>query len=405
MLFITCTITAYAGSDAAREHFQTGRAAFEAQNYAAALEAFEAALAAGLSGPAVQFNIGVIAFRLERYSRAQDAFEEAARTPQMAALAHYNLGLVTLRRGDREAATRWFSLAEQEAGDERLRGLAAAQLGELLPTIPADRSWVGYAALAAGYDDNVALISSSDVLGVSGTEDSFAELQLALSTAFDSPWRLDASLFLVDYQELDSFDQLSIQSGGRYRYVAGDWTNEVGLQLARTTLDGEGLENQRMLVLQTSTAPLPGWRARARYRYSDIDGLEDFRGLSGHRHEMSADLGRDLGPWNLRLEYRFDLSDHDDESLSARRQQLGIDLSRSLREHWSLALEAARRHSKYDLQSNGTENHTELSVAVHRDLGTRWRLIMRYAYADNDADRAEFNYQRNRISAGIEALL
>ena len=62
-----------------------------------------------------------------------------------------------------------------------MKSLATARLAQLPP--PPERNWLAYGSLAAGYDDNVALVSGGDVLGVSGTDDTFAELQLAASCA------------------------------------------------------------------------------------------------------------------------------------------------------------------------------------------------------------------------------
>lgn len=396
------TTAAHAYSAEASQQFQIGRRAFEAQDYAGALEAFEAAVAAGMAGPAVHFNIGVCAYRLGRLERADAAFRETARTPEMSALAHYNLGLVALRGGKPDEAARWFSLVEQESSDERLRALASAQLAGR--PRPAERNWLGYASLAAGYDDNVALISGDDVLGVSGTEDGFAELQLAAAAPLAGPWRFDAGLVLLDYQEFDSFDQMSANGGARYRAQLDNWNGELALQLAYATLDGEGFESKRMLVLQASRA-LPGdWRLRTRYRFSDIDGLNDFSGLDGRRHELDIRAAWRRGAWDLAVRYRFDASDYADEALSLNRHQLAIDLQRTLNESWTVEVGLARNHSHYDIGSN-SEDRTELELAVSRALSARWRLVVRYAYADNQAELPEFDYRRNRISAGVEAIL
>lgn len=402
VLVLTLVFSAAALADAA-PLFQTGRAEFEAQNYEAALEAFEAASAAGLPGPAVHFNIGVTAYRLGLYARAETAFLEVARTPAMAALAHYNLGLVALRRKNTDDAARWFTLVVRQTEDERLHSLASTQLA-LLPA-PPQRNWVGYAAFNAGYDDNVALVSNSDVLGVSGVDDSFAEAQLALTAPLGQPWRFDAGLVLLDYQELDRFDQVLAHGGGRYRLNAGDWLNEIGVQFAYATLDGKGFENWQILLLQTSTELRPHWRLRGRYQFGNINGMNDFTGVGGHRHEASAYLGWDHGPWNLGVEYQLDKNDLDDESLSATRQQLAVDVGRTVGDAWVLALQFARRHSRYDVQSNGVENRAEVAFAITRSLSARWRLVARYAYADNAADLPEFDYQRSRISAGVEAIM
>ena len=59
--------------------------------------------------------------------------------------------------------------------------------------------------------------------------------------------------------------------------------------------------------------------------------------------------------------------------------------------------------SRYAVEENGTEERAEVLLAVSRSFGERWRAVVRYAYADNQADLPEFNYHRNRIAAGVEA--
>lgn len=358
-----------------------------------------------MSGPAVHFNIGVAAFRLGRYAQAEAAFKEVARTPAMAGLAYYNLGLVAARQGDEQAATRWFSMVGQATQDERLRALAATQLGELAPPRPPGRNWLAYTAVAAGYDENVALVSSSDVLGISGTEDRFVETQLAFSAPLDQPWRLDAGLSYVDYQDLDTFDQLGLNGGGRYRWRTGAWNHDAGLQLAYTLLDGEGFESRRTLLLQTTSRALGDARLRLRYRFNDIEGLNDFRGLSGHRHEASARITWARRSWNFGAEYNFDVGEYDDSSLSAARRRLGIEIQHAFSAGWAVMFEASQRHSDYDIESNGSEARTELALSLSKSFGDRWRLILRHAYTDNVADVPDFDYHGNRFSAGVEAIM
>jgi len=392
---------AYAHSAEALHQFEIGKQAVAAQDFATALDAFEAAAAAGMSGPAVQFNIGVCAYRLGRWSRATTAFREVARTPQMAALAHYNLGLVALGDGKRDEAARWFAQAERESSDESLRSLATRQLAQL--PRPPERNWVAYGSLAAGYDDNVALVSGGDVLGVSGTDDTFAELQLAAAGPLVGPWRFDGGIVLLDYQELDSFDQLTVNGGARYRLPLGDWTGEAGLQLSYATLDSEGFQSKRMLLLQATRKLTDEWRLRARYRFSNIDGLDGFQGLDGYRHELGIRGVWHRDSWDVTLEYRFDSSDYDDENLSFDRHQLGVDVQRQLDENWSVQGGLSFDRSRYDVTENGSEERFELTLGGSRALNETWRVVVRYAYADNSADLPEFNYQRNLFSAGVEA--
>jgi tetratricopeptide (TPR) repeat protein len=392
---------ARAHSAEALHQFDLGKQASAAQDYATALGAFEAAAAAGMSGPAVQFNIGVCAYRLGRWSRAKSAFTEVARTPEMAALAHYNLGLVAQGAGKQDQAARWFARAERESTDERLKGLATEQLARLPP--PPERNWLAYGAFAAGYDDNVALVSGGDVLGVSGTDDTFAELQVAVAAPLTGPWRFDGGLGLLDYQELNGFDQLNLNAGARYRLPLGDWNGEAGLQLAYSTLDGEGFEAKQALLLQATRPLTEDWRLRARYRFSHINGLSSFSGLDGHKHELGVRGTWRSGSWDIAIAYRFDSTDYDDATLSYDRHQLSVDAQREVDDNWTVEAGLSYDRSRYDDPANGTEERAELTLAVSRNLGGLWRAVVRYAYANNEADLPQFDYSRNRISAGVEA--
>lgn len=321
----------------------------------------------------------------------------------MTSLAHYNLGLVALAQHRDDDARDWFARVERESSDERLRGLAAAQLSGL-PAATASRDWIAYGALSAGYDDNVALIASSDAVGISNSADAFADLQIAISAPASGPWQFDASLFMVNYADLDAFDQVGVQGGGRYELHTGSWSHQAGAQLGYTTLDGSGFERAASLSLQSATAITPAWNLRARYRFLDTEGLDEFAGLTGSRHELAVYFDSQSGRWTTQVGYRVDDSSYRDPALSATRHQLGFESRRTLAAGWTGGLEALWRLTRYHLDSAGEERRLELAVEASRPLAGRWHVILRYAYADNDADQPEYNYDRNRISAGIEAV-
>jgi hypothetical protein len=394
-------LPARAANAEASQQFENGKQAFAAQDYAAALDAFEAAAAAGMTGPVVHFNIGVCAYRVGEWSRAAAAFRDTAQTPSMAALAHYNLGLVALAESKQDEATRWFMLAQREGGDERLRSLATEQLARLPQ--PVERNWLVYGAFGGGYDDNVALVAGGDVLGVSDTADTFAEAQLAFSAPLTGPWRLDAGLVWLDYQDLDSFDQMTVSAGGRYRVPLGDWRAEAGLQLEYSTLDSEGFENKQMLILQGTRPLSEEWQLRLRYRFSNVDGLDGFGGLDGTRHDLRIRGTWQRGSWEIAVGYRFDSTDYQEDSLSYDRQQATADATYDLAANWTFTAGLSVDRTSYDATENGSEDRTEIVVAASRAFGTQWRAVVRYAYANNEADLPEFDYGRNRISAGVEA--
>ncbi|MET0986937.1 MAG: tetratricopeptide repeat protein [Steroidobacteraceae bacterium] len=388
----------------AQQHFQTGRRAYEAQNFQAAFEAFDAAIAAGMAGPAIHFNVGVLAYRLGRYERAVTEFNKVAGTPSMAALAHYNLGLVELKRGRTAAARGWFARAQEEAADERLRELAAAQLGQL-PSPTVGRNWIAYGAAGLGYDDNVALVSDNDVLGVSDTADEFTEITLAVSGPLERAWRLDAGVFATLYQSLNEFDQLVAQGGAHYRFDYATWTNEALLELSHTQLDATGFENRLLVGLQGIVDISQQWRLRLRYRYTDVDGLNEFNGLDGTRHDAQARAQREWGSWQLGLQYDFESNSYSDETLSMRQHKVSVVGERGLARGWWTAVEAAQRFSDYKLSTHGNEDRFEAGIALKKQLSPSWRLSARYDYAKNAAKLADFDYRRNRVWVGAEATL
>ncbi len=357
-----------------------------------------------MSTPALHFNIGVAAYRVGNYGRAETAFKEVANTPSMAGLAYYNLGLVELKRNDPTAASHWFSRVATATEDKRLQELAAAQLGDRQS--PArTHAWFGYAGFGIGHDNNVALVSNANVLGISDRADNFAEAQFSVSTPLGESWRVDGSVMAVDYLKLDSFDQIGLQSGARYRWLFDDWVNDAGVQLAYTTLDGSGFETRRALFIQTGRDLLPDVYMRGRYRFSDIDGLGEFRGVSGRRHELSAALDWTRADWAFTFGYQLEIGDYQDNSLSATRQQLSVDAEYSFATDWTLLAEASRRNSNFDSATNGNEHRTELALSLTRTLTSRWQVFVRYGYTNNDAEAREYDYTGQRISAGVEATL
>jgi hypothetical protein len=133
--------------------------------------------------------------------------------------------------------------------------------------------------------------------------------------------------------------------------------------------------------------------------------MNEFTGMGGYRNEASAQLGWERAPWNVGAEYQWSESSLHDDALSATRHQLTMSVERTVDDAWTLAFEIARRHSRYQIESNGAENRTALALAATRTLNARWRLVARYEYSDNEADLPEFNYQRTRLYAGVEAIM
>ena len=225
----------------------------------------------------------------------------------------------------------------------------------------------------------------------------FAELQLAAAGPLVGPWRFDGSVVLLDYQDLDSFDQLNANAGARYRLPLGDWTGEAALQLSYSTLDSEGFENRRMLLLQATRTLTEEWRAARPLPLQRHRRARRLRRPGWHAATSSASAACGTGTagmsdWNI----DSTATTTPRRALSFDRHQLGVDVQRDLDENWTVQAGLSFDRSRYDVATNGSEERAELRLAVSRNLNDTWRAVVRYAYADNQADLPEFDYRRNR---------
>jgi Ca-activated chloride channel homolog len=94
-----------ANAESVRDIVQRGLDAYHAENYTAALDAYEEALVSAPESAEIPFNQGAVHYRLENYEEAKKAFEDAAvRTKDLAleARAQYNLGNCAFREGERQ---------------------------------------------------------------------------------------------------------------------------------------------------------------------------------------------------------------------------------------------------------------------------------------------------------------
>jgi tetratricopeptide (TPR) repeat protein len=399
-----------AGTDPgqARSYFDAGVAAVSEQDFASALEAFQAAADGGLAGPAVHYNIGVCAWELGDLDRAEAAFLVVAQDPGMAALGAYNLGLVSLRRGDERRAAALFEQTLELSDDATLRQLARARLSELRPVEPARAArprLTAFLAAYAGYDDNVALIGDAELLGVSDTGSALIETQLAAIAPLGHGFRLEGGAYWLQYDQLAEYDQSGLALDLLHRRAMGEWTGEAGLGVAYSRLDGERFEDQRSVVLRAARALAGGWDLRLGYRYDDIDGNQPFTGLSGDRHDASLRLQRYLPGQRLRLEYRLEMNDRESKELSPDRHRVEAEWITAMPAGLQGSIGLAWRDSRYSLDdANWSERRLGASVGLLGQITRHWAWVLRYDWLDNDGSVDEFEYSRQRVVAGIEGL-
>ena len=388
--------------NAASDAFERGRIAFERQDFASALEAFETAVANGQEGPAVHYNIGVAAYRLQQYDKARAAFERVSQTPTMAGLALYNLGLVALAENDEQRAIDAFALAYEVASDDRIRSLALTQL-ESIGEKPRETTTLAlYASSGVGYDDNVTLTTESQALGITREADLYGETFLVGQMQLTNAWRLEGDVSYLNYADLDDFDQWSIGAGGRYRFGLAAWALDAGVHVGTTYVDGERFDVRESAYLQAQRALASDLWLRARYRLSNVEPSDDYPGLDGLRHEWMTRLIRRGMRWMVGAGYTFESSDYASDALSAVRHQVGADVRASLTQRWTANASLTYRHSEYDDATIGAEARVELGAGAELALTNRWTIAMRYLYTNNDADTATYTYRRSRVFVGVD---
>jgi tetratricopeptide (TPR) repeat protein len=397
---------ASAASADAQARFTEARSAFDAADFPRALVLFEQALALGLEGPAIHYNIGVAAYRSGHLARAESAFREVARTPAMATLAHYNLGLVALQRQDEKAARAEFTRVAAESTDERLTALASRQLEKLPAPVAAVDPWSWYGRGGAGYDDNVALRSESIDGTGSGQGDAFAELLASGSRAIGERWRVDAAAGLLQYADLDHYDQSAFSLGGVGGFALGQWHLEAGAYVTRLALGGTVYERSLAATAQATRQFARGSQLRAQLRATSVDGEDEFAGLSGSRTELGLRYDWGWRAWSFGTHARGEYNDSDDAWFASRWYEVGARASWPLNPRWTLLAEGALRQTRHPAPEPGVpgweDRRITLQAGATRLLWQQVQLFVRYEYEDNTSDAEGYDYGRNWVAASIE---
>jgi tetratricopeptide (TPR) repeat protein len=394
----------------ASERFAAGSAAFQSENYRRALTEFQAAIDAGSTGPAVHYNLAVCYYQLGEYARAEDAFRALGRDyPQMRGLADYNVGLSLVRRDRLSAARDAFERAARSE-DDQLVILANAMLDRLAPELHnPPNPWIRLVDIQFGRDDNVALIDPLSLPAELTTASPFAELQLYVGGPLRaaSAWRLDASAFLIEYPDADSFDQTGMYLSARHEQLVGRWQMFVRPQFGRTHLNGDGFEQYVGLSLALQQS-LSSTRTTVGFEFShdsvsEIDSrfgyIDGKRSMLGLRADRSFDRGRFI------IDYRIQIDDRAGAGVSADRDRALLRYIRPLSSTWTGEIEHEYRVSDYNrLSTPRKESRHQSGFRATRELPSGWQIALRYRFTDNDSSDSTFSYRRNRVSFGVSKV-
>jgi tetratricopeptide (TPR) repeat protein len=384
--------------------FAEAQAAFDAEDFSKARALFERAQAYGMEGPAIHYNIGAASYLGGDLPRAEKEFREVANTPAMAALAYYNLGLVAVERRDAHDARDWFERAVQESPDHRLTELASRRLAEL-PEQRAPGSWNYYTRGGIGYDDNVALRSSSIESTGSGDADTYGELLFAGSYSFGA-WRIDTAAAALEYMKQHDYSQSSFSLGASRGLRLENWYFEAGVYGAQLSLGGEVFERNVTADVQASHAFYGGSRLRALARVASVQGKGDFEGLTGRRTEFGLYYDKSWRAWNFGAHTRAELNDSEDPIFETRWFQLGGEARYAFSPLWGFLAGAALRRIDHAAQDESlaswNDNRATLQLGLTRALWKQAQLFVRLEHERNQSPVAGYDYDRSWIAASVE---
>lgn len=385
--------------------FMAGKEAFQKGLPEQALQNFLSARASGMVKPALYYNIGVCYYRLGEYEEAEKAFRKTAEYPDMASLAYYNLGLISLQQQERDAAIQRFQLAKSKTKNKKIHLMADAAL-QRLKGKKNKISWVQYASLGLGYDDNVALLADTENVQGSDTDDFFAELLGHISGYLgDKPGahgtQFHANVYLLQYLEMDEYDIGSFSVGLVQKKTVNSMQLEGRVEYAYTVLDNHSFEQIPTISFQVKY-PLRHSKSAVRFRYrlSYLDILnDDYDYLTGLRHQVRGESFWNWSVYRVRLAYILEMNDKDDQDYSPTRHTLKGTFSIRPSTVLKLSFGGNYRNSQYDM-SNLTDRHEERlrgEIKCTFYLKKNWQLNGEYQYTDNDSNYEEYNYTRNMI--------
>lgn len=381
--------------------FASATAAFEAGDYQRALSLFETARTNGSDSAALHYNIGVCQYRVGDYAEAAATFARVRdRFPQFAAVAEYNRGLALSAFDDRDAARAAFQRAR--SSDDALAGLADSALARLDPADAPRSRWVGYFDIAAGHDDNVALVDELSLPATLSASTSFTELIGYAGGRVGQRGFFSFSGYSVRYADASQFDQTALRVDTAFEWSPGDWRFEAGPHFAETLLDGDGFERALGIGLRATHSITERVAFDVRLVYDDLQAPSSrFAFIDGTRQRLRLGLESRGERSRVRIGYEIEANDRASASVSPDRDRLVLNLQRGVG-RWSLEGTLAYRQSDYDdLATQREERLTEVGAAARRSLPKGWLLGTEYRLADNDSNLAQFSYRSHRISLAV----
>ncbi|MFW6094315.1 MAG: tetratricopeptide repeat protein [Pseudomonadota bacterium] len=413
---------------AREDAFPAGLTAARAGEFESALEHFQAARRSGTDSPALDYNLGVVHFRLGNLDQAREAFLRLTRVSGWRPLAYYNLGLVAERREEAQAAQPHFRRAAELADSAKLRRLAQRKLqpeadGRSAPP----RRWRGFASVAAGYDDNVALTNDRVLDAASDEGDVLGEFLTAIRrpVSADGGWSVAAGGYYRAHGAASDFDFGAISAALRWRAAdrtgaTEGWSWSTSLRTAAQFAGGRSYAQIATHRLEL-TQRFDSLTLRSRNDLSYVSGSNPYDFVTGWRNRTRLSLIRYGAGARFRLGYQLELNDRRDFaagdvflSYSPERHRVFASIRADATERVGLEARAALRASDFRddnryLADDGTlvrapRDQDTVTAGLRADyrLAPGWRLWSEYRYRHSDSPIRRYRYAAHRLLIGLE---
>ena len=397
-----------------------GVAAYEAGDYAGALQRFRQAQQQGYEGPTLHFNLGLAYYQLGRYAEARAEFERLRSDPASAGVADFHLGLIAAREGDRARAARiWQGLEHgPDAALAQRAGVALGRLDAGAAPVPS----TAYMLASLGYDSNPALLDESvDLAG--GGDSSETSLVGAFSLPLSENGRAATVLlggaYLKEYSDEVGADQRGAFAGVAREGDDGARHGSWGLEASASELDGEPF--LRIVSVQAQRGPASGKPgARLHAQLSRVGASAPHAHLDGWRARAGAGAAMGSGRVFTRLGYEFEANDRQDlvagneffsHSPLRHRLELVVDhpagMLGALR--WNLRYRLSRyrdpdrfRQGVSLREERRTEALLQGGLQWRRQLGAETLALLEYQHSRNAATPDVLDYDRDTVLAGLE---
>ncbi|MGD2118456.1 MAG: tetratricopeptide repeat protein [Chromatiales bacterium] len=393
----------------AETDFEQGVKAFKAGDNSAAVDYFESAIRQGMDSVALHYNLASSYYKLGKYELAKKHFGIVHQTPEMRDLAEYNLGLIALQEKQWQQARDYFNAIVTRGSDKKLTALSEKQLARLSRK---DKTVQAYGFVNLGYDDNITSASDDSVLNQAEFfYDLYGSVDYLLAGNRNDGWLVDASVYRIDYQNIDTTDENQYAVGLKKTFALGNWDNSVRLKLNKSTFGEENFQSSAMLDLRGQTNLSRSERLYLRYRYEDIRSdklIYDY--LEGSRQRARIEY-RNFSRRNLKqIYYELELNNRGTLTTasyaydySPTRHTLSGKYTHYLNDEWSLGGDLSYRFSDYPSSAtiDREDEQWRLGLSADYRIDKTLKLTTRLQYIDNSSTEDRYEYDKSVFRVGL----